>query len=101
MKRSLQYGSKQLASQLTISPDGKTLAVAWRPKADKESDPGEDTGPENLPQPRVSLVDLAGESPAKILVAPHGFIGPLAFSPDGKRLAFGGSGAVHLFDLKK
>jgi hypothetical protein len=36
-----------------------------------------------------------------VLIAPHGYVGGLAFSPDGKKLAFGGAGAVHLFDLTK
>jgi hypothetical protein len=44
---------------------------------------------------------LAGNNPPRLLVAPHGFVGDLVFSPDGKTLAFGSSGAVHLFDLTK
>jgi hypothetical protein len=49
----------------------------------------------------VSLVDLAGDAPPRVLVAPKGYVGALAFSPDGKLLAFGGAGAVHLFDMTK
>jgi hypothetical protein len=30
---------------------------------------------------------------------PHGHMGGLASSPDGKLLAAGGAGAVHLFDM--
>ena len=37
----------------------------------------------------------------RIWIAPHDYTGRLAFSPNGKTLAFGGAGAVHLFDLTK
>jgi WD40 repeat protein len=87
--------------RLTLSPDGKTLAVAWMPKADPELDDAREPDPQDLPQPRVSLIDLVGNSPPRLLIAPHGYAGGLAFSPDGKTLAFGGAGAVHLFDLTK
>jgi len=40
-------------------------------------------------------------APPRVLVAAHGYVGALAFSPDGKTLAFGGAGVVHLFDLTK
>jgi hypothetical protein len=49
----------------------------------------------------VSLIPLDGSAPPRVLVAPHGYVGDLAFSPDGRMLAFGGAGAVHLFDLTK
>jgi hypothetical protein len=49
----------------------------------------------------VSLVDLAGDAPPRVLIAPKGYVGGLAFSPNGKLLAFGGAGAVQLFDLTK
>jgi len=76
-------------------------AVDWAPKPDQQLEPFSDPDPQDLPQPRVSLLDLAGTSPPRALIAPHGYIGGLAFSPDGKTLAFGGAGAVHLFDLSK
>ena len=34
------------------------------------------------------------------LFAPHGFVGGLTFSPDSQTLALGGTGAVHLFDVR-
>jgi WD40 repeat protein len=85
---------------LTISPDAKMFAFAWTPKFDSEG-LGLEPDPADLPQPRVTLVDLAGTTPLRTLVAPHGYVGHLAFSPDGKTLAFGSSGAVHLFDLTR
>jgi WD40 repeat protein len=82
---------------LAISPDSRTLAVAWRPKAEDEDERDADL----LPQPRISLIDLDGKRPTRVLIAPHGSPGPVAFSPDGKTLALGSTGAVHLFDLSK
>jgi WD40 repeat protein len=89
------------AQHVAISPDGKTLAVGWMPKADTEGLREIEPDPADLPQPRVTLVDLAGTAPPRTLVAPHGYVGDLVFSPDGKTLAFGSSGAVHLFDLTR
>ena len=88
------------ALPLVFSPDGQTLAAAWAPKADADVDDARDPEPRDLPQPRVSLIAL-DRSAARTLVAPHGYVGSVAFSPDGKTLAFGSTGAVHLFDLTK
>jgi hypothetical protein len=48
----------------------------------------------------VFLFDLTapGADP-DVLICPHGYLGGLAVSPDGRTLAVGGFGAVHLFDL--
>ena len=70
-----------------------------RPRADQ--DRIRDLDPRDLPQPRITLFDLAGDKPPRTLIAPHGYRGALAFSPDGKTLAFGTSGGVRLFDLAK
>jgi len=101
LERTLPLGGDRPAWRLAISPDGKTLAVGWAPKADADLDDASEPDPLDLPQPRVSLIDLAGNTPVQVLVAPHGYTGGLAFSPNGKTLAFGGAGAVHLFDLKR
>jgi WD40 repeat protein len=87
--------------ELSVSPNGKTLAVGWAPKGDPELEEDNEVDPRDLPQPRVSLIDLGGKTSPRTLVAPHGYVGGLAFSPDGKTFAFGGAGAVHLFDLRK
>ena len=99
--RSLSLGIQSGNQELAISPDGKTFAIGWMPKYDSEGIREPDPDPGDFPQPRVTLVDLAGNNPPRLLVAPHGFVGDLVFSPDGKTLAFGSSGAVHLFDLTK
>ncbi len=87
--------------QVTVSPDGKTAAIGWMPKVDPGLENTRDPDPQDLPQPRVTLIDLAGKAPPRTLVAPHGSVGEIAFSPDGKTLAFGSTGATHLFDLTK
>jgi hypothetical protein len=87
---------------LAINSDDKTAAVGWMPKVDDAGAvDARDPDPRDLPQPRVFVVDLTGSAPARVLIAPHGYIGGLTFSPDGKKLAFGSAGAVHLFELSK
>jgi WD40 repeat protein len=81
---------------LAFSPDGKKLAVPARVKSDLDLD---DPDPLDLPQPRVFLFDLARGGEPEEIVCPHGWPGGVAFSADGKVLAVGGAGAVHLFDV--
>lgn len=84
-----------------VSPDGKTPAIAWVPEYDQELTNDPEPDPRISAWPRVTLIDLEENDPPRILIAPHGWAISLAFSSDGKLLAFGGAGAVHLFDLKK
>jgi WD40 repeat protein len=101
LARTIPIGSSFPVWQLGMSVDGKTLAVAWMPQPDADLTTNPEPDPQDLPQPRVSLIALDGKTPPKILIAPHGHIGSLAFSPNGKMLAAGSFGAVHLFDLTK
>lgn len=95
--RTFAVGAQSWRSE--FSPDGKTWAIAWAPKSDQER--VRDADPRDLPQPRITLFDLAGDKPPRTLIAPHGIHGTLAFSPDGKTLALGTTGGVRIFDLTR
>jgi WD40 repeat protein len=85
---------------LAFSPDSKTLAVHGQAKFDANGEREPD--PRDLPQPNIYHFDTKDSNKKPdILACPHGWRGPLVFSPDGKTLAAGGAGAVHLFDMKK
>jgi WD40 repeat protein len=82
---------------VAFAPDGARLAVLGQPKWD----PKEFAEPDalDLPQPRVLLFDLRAPAVGpEVIVCPHGYLGGLAYSPDGRTLAVGGA-AVHLFDV--
>ncbi len=101
MERTIKTGF-DASDKHELSPDGKTLAIGWMPKIENADElDAEAPDPSDLPHPRVLLIDLFGSTPPRELIAPRGYIGGLAFAPDGKTLAFGGCGAVHLFDLSK
>jgi WD40 repeat protein len=86
------------ARELSFSPGGERLAVLTQPKWER-ADYSDTPDPADLPQPRVLVFDLARGGEPETLMCPHGYAGGLAFSPDGKTLAAGGAGGVHLFDL--
>ena len=92
-----RFGSKMWVHHVAFSPDGRRLAVNAQQKSDERS---LEPDPADMPQPRVYMFDLAnvGAEPETI-ICPHGYVGGLAFAPDGRTLAVGGAGAVHLFDM--
>jgi WD40 repeat protein len=93
------FGGELRLSNVAFAPDGRRLAVGGQPKGD---DKDRDPDPEDLPQPRVFLFDLAAPAAEpEVVICPHGYTWGLAISPDGKTLAVGGAGAVHLFNLAK
>jgi WD40 repeat protein len=81
-----------------FSPDGKWLAVPGQQRPEGVHHVLEEN-PLELPQPRVFLFDLAADSEPEVVVAPHGFVGRAAFSPNGRALALGGYGCVWLFSM--
>jgi WD40 repeat protein len=85
---------------LALSPDGKRAVVSGMPKFDVKS-VGRDPDPEDLPQPRVVVVDLTEpKGEPQVLVLPHGpGLVRVAFSPDGRTLAVGSTGGAHLLDV--
>ena len=75
--------------------------MVWAPKPNPQLEQTRNVNPRDLPQPRVTLYDIAGDSSPRTMIAPHGLLGGIAFSPDGKTLAFGTTGGVRLFDISK
>jgi Tol biopolymer transport system component len=97
--RKHRFEGMRVGYWLAFSPGGKTLAVPANVKTD--GDRARDPDPLDFPQPRVYLFDPARAGDPEELVCPHGWTGGVAFAPDGKTLAVGGAGAVHLFDVSK
>jgi WD40 repeat protein len=77
-------------SNVAFVAGGRKLAVLGQPKR----------GDRDLSQPRVVLCDLAAPAAEpEVISCPPDSVSGFAVSPDGRTLAVGGTGAVHLFDL--
>jgi WD40 repeat protein len=100
VKRRTALTGFRTAMPSAFSPDGTRLAVLVQAKF-QEADVGRDPDPADLPQPRVLFFDLTRDGEPEVIVCPHGYPGAMAFSPDGKTLAVGSAGGVHLFDVGK
>ncbi len=92
LRTAADLGPKASPGVPVFRPDGKLVAVVLRPETDAKS--RRDPPPEELPQPRIALVDVATGKVRATLVLPQCFCGSMAFSPDGKTLAAGGLGQV-------
>ena len=85
--------------RVTLCPDGRRAGMTFR--AEAATNIGRDIDQADLPQPRAIVYDVATGKPILTMICPHGYCGPVAFSPDGSTLAVASSGGVHLFDLSE
>jgi RNA polymerase sigma factor (sigma-70 family) len=96
------FSDKLSSHHVVFAPDGKRLAVEAAPRVRVEQYMDLSPDPQDFEQLRVYLFDLADPSAGpEVVMCPPGLAGALAWSPDGKTLAVGGSGAVHLFDMTR
>jgi hypothetical protein len=96
--KTVRLGNKKAAARTpAFSPDGRWIAVITQefPEETARQEPAA----EDLPQPRIHLVEVATGEVIETIIAPQGIATSLAFSPDGKTLASGGHGRVLLWDL--
>lgn len=82
-----------------FSPDGKWLAVIAQDMPRNRSIAR--LRVEDVPQPRILLIETATGDIRETIIAPPGIPMSLCFSPDGKTLASGGDGRVLLWDMTK
>ncbi len=88
--------------RVAVSADSRWVAYPWMPKYESKNLPSRTTDPNEEPQTHIALVNLVDPNIKPIeLIAPRGTAGAIAFRPDGKELALGSTGGVHLFDLTK
>ena len=94
--RTIHMPEKTRIRGFAFSPDGQWLAALTQALP---ADVREDVTAEELPQPRIHLVDVATAEVRETLVAPPAIGASLCFSPDGQTLASSGQGRVLLWDL--
>jgi WD40 repeat protein len=96
LRSTIDLASRSFVRTVAFSPDSRWLAVVTQARSENGV---RDPKPEELPQPRIHLVEVATGRVRETLVAPQAFPESACFSPDGKTLATGGRGKVHLWDV--
>jgi WD40 repeat protein len=86
---------------MTLSPNGKLLAITQRAETPKELESVDELKPEMIGQPRILLIEVTTGKIVKTLISPPAFIGGMVFSPDGKSLVSSGSGCLHVWDVSE
>jgi WD40 repeat protein len=99
LAKTVLLGAKAGPRQPAFSPDGRWLAVPTQvlPLGRLAREPRA----EEVPQPRIHLVEVSTGVVRETLVSPPGFAASACFSPDGRTLATGGLGNVLLWDLSR
>jgi WD40 repeat protein len=97
--KTITLGEKATVHRPAFSLDGKWLAVATQVFPDEFQ--RKEPAAEDVPQPRIHLVEVVADAVRETLIAPPGFTTSLCFSPDGRTLATSGNGRVLLWDLTK
>lgn len=93
----LSLGETHVRSLPVFSPDGKWVAMISQALPRNRS--LYFLKAEELPQPRILLMEAATGEVRETIIAPPGIALSVCFSPDGKTLASGGDGRVLLWDM--
>jgi len=100
IERKLPLGGAKTAWRFAISSDSMKAAVCWAPP--RRCDEADEDPIQTICRTRACRSSAWPCCFARVLIAPtHGHAGSVAFSPDGRKLALGTNGAIHLFDLTK
>jgi WD40 repeat protein len=95
LRRAINLGANVSVAG-AFSADGKWLALSTQQQLDLD-----DAYVEDLPQPRIHLIDVESGETRETLATPQGYAALPCFSPDGKTLATPGYGKVLLWDLTR
>jgi WD40 repeat protein len=97
--KSIVLGEKVFVRAPVFSPDGQSVVAISQGPPDGNN--AQDPKAEDMPQPRIHLIEAASGRVCETIIAPQGIAVSACFSPDGRTLATGGNGRVLLWDVKR